>query len=85
MTKWGNTENPWDHANHPLDAATNGNGHDLNESYKIPAANKQNSNPSYHHPLVDPSRENAPTPSKMVFAQRKGKNPGSAVTSGKIT
>ena len=84
MTKGGNIEEAFDHANHPLDAAFLG-GHALNESYKVPAANKQNSNPSYRHPLRDPSRENAPTASVMIASKVKGKNPGTKTGFGPIT
>ena len=84
MTAEGNRERPLDHVNNPQDAAFLG-GHALNESYKVPAANAKLKNSSYMHPLVDPKRENAPTASKMAFAQVKGKNPGVRTSSGKIT
>jgi hypothetical protein len=79
MGQFGNKENTMDHVNNPMDAAFLG-GHSLNESYKIPAANEKNQNHSYHHPLVDPTRENAPTKPKMVFAKVTGKNKISSVT-----
>jgi hypothetical protein len=84
MTPEGNIEKSLDHVNNPQDAAFLG-GHALNESYKVPAANASLTNLSYVHPLHDPKRENAPTASVMAFAQRKGKNPGTKVSSGKIT
>lgn len=77
MTPQGNVEMPFNHVNNPQDAGMLG-GHALNESYKVPAANAKNHNPSYHHPLRDPSRENAATPSKMIAPGRTGKNPGTA-------
>ena len=75
MGEYGSTERPWNHVNNPMDAAFLG-GHALNESYKVPAANAQNSNPSYIHPLPEPSRENHPSAPKMIAPQVKGKNPG---------
>jgi len=76
MKPEGNVERPFDHVNNPQDAGFLG-GHALNESYKVPAANAKNHNPSYHHPLVDPSRENAQTGPKLIAPGRTGKNPGS--------
>jgi len=70
-----NVKMPFEHVNNPQDAAFFG-GHALNESYKIPAANAKNHNPSYRHPLPDPSRASAPTNSKMIAPGRQGKNPG---------
>lgn len=84
MTKQGNAENPMDHVNSPQDAAFLG-GHALNESYKIPAANVGGiPNGSYRHPLKDPSRENAPTASRMVAPKVVGKNPGKKTGFGPI-
>jgi hypothetical protein len=83
MKPEGNTEDPSGHVNNPQDAAFLG-GHALNESYKVPVANEKNHNPSYHHPLGDPTRENAPTASKAVFPKVTGKNPGTR-SAGKST
>jgi hypothetical protein len=84
MGKFGNTESADSHVNNPQDAAFLG-GHALNESYKVPAANKKNHNPSYAHPLIDPKRENAPTGSVMVGPKVTGKNPGTRSSSRTIT
>lgn len=55
-------------------------GHDLNESYKIPAANASGSNLSYMHPLVGGKKHGnapeAPAQLEKVFSSQTGKGKG---------
>lgn len=48
--KFGPKLDAMDMQNKPFRAALQ-NGHDLNESYKMPAPNASGTNHSYHHPL----------------------------------
>lgn len=64
MKPGGSHEESRQHVNHPFRDLHKG-GHDLNERYKVPAANPSGQNHSYMHPLEhNPSgftgKENAP-------------------------
>jgi len=85
MTQFGNIERALDHVNNPQDAAFLG-GHELNESWKLPAANPSGRNASYMHPLgtKNKKRENAPTKSIAVAPAKTGKNKIAAVSATKM-